>query len=60
MTVQEHIINQMQKSKQTYFTLQEIVKICGFARGFDTKIVHEELEKLVKADKLLLTSKHNA
>ena len=58
MTVQEHIINQMQKSKQTYFTLQEIVKMCGFARGFDTKIVHEELEKLVKADKLLLTSKH--
>lgn len=58
MTVQEHILKQLQKSKQTYFTLQEIVKNCGFAGGFDTNVVHQELEKLVKADKLMLTSKH--
>lgn len=58
MNFVDTIEQMLRNSKQKYFTLDQIIKLCGFTVGFDKRAVIGAVDELVKRDKLVKTARN--
>jgi len=54
----DSVLEKIRASKQKYFTIDQIVKLCGFGVGFDRRAVDMAVNELVKHDKLVKTARN--
>lgn len=58
MNFVDTVLERLKKSKQKYFSFDQILKICGFSVGFDSRAVMMAVNELEKKDKLVRTARN--
>ncbi len=58
MNFVDTIEQMLRNSKQKYFTVDQIMKICGFTVGFDRRAVIGAIDELIKRDRLVKTARN--